>query len=315
MSQDTAKNEILLETGTNELEILEFLIAGNSFGINVSKINKLNQALPVQPMPRSHPFIEGVFHVREDVFTLVNLPGYLGLPPSDKPENDIFIVAGFNQISIAFRVDRVENIHRISWTAINKPDVTIYGGQEGIVTGITKIGDRIISIIDFEKIVFDISPESGIQMSEIEGLSERDRIDIPLLVAEDSELLRRMILEALHKAGYQKVTICDNGQEAWDMLLEFKSNPVTLFSNVALIITDIEMPQMDGHRLTKLIKDDPVLSSLPVIIFSSLIDEAMRIKGDSVGANAQLSKPEIGQLVSLIDSFLGIVPDEQAANA
>jgi two-component system chemotaxis response regulator CheV len=305
MSQEN-KTEILLETGTNELEILEFIIAGNSFGINVSKINKLNQAVPIQPMPRSHPFVEGVFHVRDEVYTLVNLPEYLGLPPSDNPMGDIYIIAGFNMMSIAFRVDKVENIHRISWTAINKPDVTIYGGQEGIVTGITKIGDRIVSIIDFEKIIFDISPESGIQMSDIEALGERARIDIPLLVAEDSELLRRMILESLHKAGYQKVTICDNGQEAWDRLCEFKESNIPLHDNVSLVITDIEMPQMDGHRLTKLIKDDPELSRLPVIIFSSLIDEAMQIKGDSVGANAQLSKPEIGRLVSVIDSFLGV---------
>ncbi len=302
------RSEILLESGTNELEILEFIIAGNSFGINVAKINKLNQALPVQAMPRSHPFIEGVFHIRDEVYTLVNLPGYLGLPPSDDDMKDIFIVASFNQISIAFRVDRVENIHRISWTAINKPDSTIYGGVEGIVTGITKINERIISIIDFEKIIFDISPETGIQMSEIEEMGERDRLDVPLLVAEDSELLRRMILEALHKAGYYKVTMCDNGQEAWEKLVGFRNSGQPLIDQVSVVITDIEMPQMDGHRLTKLIKDDHVLGQLPVIIFSSLIDEQMHDKGVSVGANAQLSKPEIGRLVSLIDNFAGIVP-------
>lgn len=303
------KSEILLETGTNELEILEFIIDGNSFGINVSKITKLNQSVPVQPMPRSHPFIEGVFHVRDDVITLVNLPEYLGLPPSGHPENDIFIIASFNQMTMAFRVDKVENIHRISWTAINKPDVTIYGGQEGIITGITKIGERIISIVDFEKIIFDISPESGIQLAEIDELGERSRMDVPILVAEDSELLRRMILEALHKAGYQKVVMCDNGQEAWDQLCQYRDRAsiVPLSDMVSLVITDIEMPQMDGHRLTKLIKDDPTLSVLPVIIFSSLIDEAMQLKGETVGASAQLSKPEIGRLVGVIDSFVNAI--------
>lgn len=302
------RSEILLETGTNELEILEFIIDGNSFGINVSKINKLNQAIPVQPMPRSHPFIEGVFHIRDEVYTLVNLPEYLGLRPSEHPKSDIFIIASFNQISMAFRVDKVENIHRVSWASINKPDVTIYGGQEGIITGITKIGERIISIVDFEKIVFDISPESGIQISEIEELGERSRNDTPILVAEDSELLRRMILEALHKAGYQKVVICDNGQEAWEQMCKYKekTSSVPLRDMVSIVITDIEMPQMDGHRLTKLIKEDAVLQSIPVIIFSSLIDEAMQVKGESVGANAQLSKPEIGRLVGVIDSFLNV---------
>jgi len=300
------KTDILLETGTNELEILEFIIDGNSFGINVSKISKLSQALPIQAMPRSHPFIEGVFQIRDEVHTLVNLSEYLHLRPSEKPGNDIFIIANFNQTSISFRVHKVENIHRVFWTSISKPDSAIYGGQEGIITGITRIGDHILSIIDFEKILFDISPETGIQFSEVEKMEARPHVDMPLLVVEDSELLRRMILAALHKAGYQKVMLCDNGQEAWDMLLGIKgqmaSTPLT--DMVSLIITDIEMPQMDGHRLTKLVKGDPALSSIPVVIFSSLIDEAMRIKGEGVGADAQLSKPEIAHLIRVIDGFL-----------
>lgn len=299
------QNDILLETGTNELEVLEFTVGGNSYGINVAKVKELVRPHPVQALPRSHPFIEGIFQPRNnEVYTLVNLPEYLGLGQAEDTGKDIFIICSFNKMNIAFHVHGVEVIHRISWDAIEKPDATIYGGDDGIVTGIAKVRDRIIAIIDFEKIIFDISPDSGIQMSDLDRLSERGRIERPILIAEDSELLRRMLLEALHKAGYQQVIVTDNGQEAWDKLLELKAQPGALEDHVSLVITDIEMPRMDGHHLTKRIREDSVLGKLPVVIFSSLINDQMRVKGIEVGASAQLSKPDIGNLVDIVDQFV-----------
>jgi two-component system chemotaxis response regulator CheV len=154
--------------------------------------------------------------------------------------------------------------------------------------------------LDFEKIVAEIAPETSIQMSEIDKLGKRGNNNIPILVAEDSVLLSKMITEALHKSGYAKVTTFPNGQELWDFLRRHKS--VNDVDDVAgIVITDIEMPQMDGHRLTKLIKDDKELQHIPVIIFSSLITEEMRIKGEQLGADEQMSKPEIGRLVEVID--------------
>lgn len=297
-------SEILLETGTNELEVLEFIIAGNNFGINVAKIRELMQYQPIQPMPRSHEFVEGIFKPRGEVFTIIDLASYLGLPPSEDTERDIFIVAGFSRMNIAFHVHSVESIHRISWNQIEKPNTTIYGGRDGIVTGIAKIKDRIISIVDFEKIVAEISPESSIQLSSISHLSDRPNVEKPILVAEDSEYLRKLLTEALRAAGYNNLIETANGQEAWDRLNSLRGTPATLPERVALVITDIEMPQMDGHHLCKRIKEDPDLRILPVIIFSSLIDEAMEFKGKSVGANAQLSKPQIGELVEIIDQLI-----------
>ena len=299
------ESNILLETGTNELEVLEFIIANNSFGINVAKITELMQVQTVQPMPNSHPCIEGIFQPRSEVYTILDLAQYLGLPPSENPEKDIYIIAGFNKMNIAFHVHAVESIHRISWEAIEKPDTIIYGGSEGVVTGIAKMGDHIISILDFEKITFDISPETGIQLEEVAGYANREKMATPIVVAEDSALLRKMILEALRTAGYTNVILTTNGQEAWKYLEDAKLHcPDDLSEMVCCIITDIEMPQMDGHRLTKLVKTDPVLQSLPLIIFSSLIDENMRKKGVDLGADAQLSKPEIGNLVNMIDTLL-----------
>jgi two-component system chemotaxis response regulator CheV len=295
---------ILLETGTNELEVLEFVIAGNSFGINVAKITELMQAQEPQPMPLSHPCVEGIFRPRSEVYTIINLAKYLDLPPSPQPEKDIYIIANFNMMNIALHVHAVESIYRISWRDIEKPDVIIYGGAEGVVTGIAKVNDRIISILDFEKITYDIAPESGIKLETVPGAEGDVHFDSPILVAEDSALLRKMLLEALVKAGYTNITIKDNGQAAWEHLEQIKNSSSPVHSQVACVITDIEMPQMDGHRLTKLIKSDPKLSDIPVVIFSSLIDENMYKKGEDVGADAQLSKPEIAKLVGIVDAMI-----------
>ncbi len=299
------KKEILLETGTNEIEIMEFTIDGNLFGINVAKVIEIMMPSPVKPMPNSHPSVEGVFKPRGAVITVINLPQYLNLSNCEQAEKNLFIVTNFNKMLVAFRVHTVVGIDRISWSAIQKPDKTIYGGVDGVVTGIAECGDRLITILDFEKIVSDISPEAGIQISEIDKLGNRANTDIPILMAEDSILLSKMIRESLHKAGFTNVIQFNNGQEAWNYLESIREEE-DVTEKVSCIITDIEMPQMDGHRLTKLVKTDNQLKRIPLIIFSSLINEQMYIKGKELGADEQLTKPEIGHLVEVIDHLLEI---------
>ncbi|MDR0858641.1 MAG: chemotaxis protein [Oscillospiraceae bacterium] len=305
------ESNILLDSGTNELEVLEFAIAGNQFGINVAKITELMQIHEAQPMPNSHPCIEGIFQPRNEVYTVVDLARYLNLSPSENPSKDIYIITNFNQMNVAFHVHAVESIHRISWNDIEKPDTIIYGGDEGVVTGIAKIEDHIVSILDFEKITFDISPQTGIDLSTISAHSGAGREHIPVLVAEDSALLRKMITQALRTSGFTNITMTTNGEEAWNFLQGLKEHPdEPLADHVRIVITDIEMPKMDGHRLCKSIKSDKYLSGLPVIIFSSLIDPTMEVKGREVGADAQLSKPEIAKLVDLIAEILESIDKE-----
>jgi len=293
-----------LISGNNELELMEFIVAGQHFGINVAKVVEITKydALPITPMPNSNPFVEGVFRPRDEVISVVNLAAYMGLPPSEDESHDILIVTTFNKVQTAFHVHKVEGIQRISWAAIQKPDDAIYGGEEGLATGIVSIENRLVTIVDFEKIIVDISPSSGIQVSDIDKLGHRTKTTKPLLIAEDSPMLERLILESLEKAGYVNVTCCQNGQEAWDFLQKVKNTDAPLEEQVALLITDIEMPQMDGHRLLKQIRDDASLRRLPVVIFSSLITEEMYAKGSELGATAQISKPEIANLVHLVDS-------------
>ena len=204
---------------------------------------------------------------------------------------------------IAFRVHTVIGISRISWTAIQKPDKAISGKGESVATGIAQCNGELVTILDFERVVAEIAPETTIQMSEIDSMGPRARTSLPILLADDSILLSEMIREALTKAGYTNLKQFSNGLELWEYLSMLKKMD-QVDEKCALIITDIEMPQMDGHRLTRLVKDDPVLRRIPLIIFSSLISDEMRIKGRELGADEQMSKPEIGHLVSVMDRLL-----------
>ena len=282
---------------------MEFTINGNLYGINVAKVKEILMSEPVKPMPHANPAVEGIFKPRDTVLTVVDLPRYLLQAPCEKGEKDLFILTNFNRMNIAFRVHTVVGISRISWQDIQKPDKTVSSGEEGVATGIAQCGEDLVTILDFEKIVAEIAPETTIQMDEIDRLGPRERRTSPIMVAEDSILLGRMIAEALNKSGYVNVTMCSDGLELWNKLQEFRDLK-DLKERVALVITDIEMPQMDGHRLTKMIKDDQVLKTIPVVIFSSLITEEMRRKGKELGADEQLSKPEIGRLVEVIDHLL-----------
>ncbi|MBE5870766.1 MAG: chemotaxis protein CheV [Lachnospiraceae bacterium] len=293
--------KILLENGTNELEILEFVLNGNSYGINVAKIREIINYQEVTPVPNAHPSIEGIFMPRDVMITAIDLKNCLQKGQS-KPEG-LFIVTNFNKLDIAFHVDQVIGIHRVSWRDIIKPGSTVSTAEDSISTGIIKIGEKLIIILDFEKIVTDISPDTGLKVDEIDELGVRQRSHIPILIAEDSVFLNKMIVESLKKAGYDNLIHTENGQEAWDTIEMFRRQG-TLNEHVACVITDIEMPLMDGHRLTKLIKDDDELKDIPVVIFSSLVNEEMRKKGEALGADAQLSKPEIGNLVKEIDRLV-----------
>lgn len=238
---------------------------------------------------------------RDTMITVISLKRCLGMEESG--EDGLFIITNFNKLDAAFHVDQVVGIHRVSWGEIIKPDSTINSVEGSVATGVVKIDGKLVVVLDFEAIVAGISPETGLQVNDLETIGERARSDEAILIAEDSPLLSSLITDCLRKAGYDKLTITYNGQEAWDKIQEFKKNG-TLDDKVRCVITDIEMPLMDGHRLTKLIKTSNDLRNIPVVIFSSLVNEEMRRKGEQLGADAQLTKPEIGSLVEAIDKLL-----------
>lgn len=297
------KEGILLESGTNEIEIMKFTIDGEFYGINVAKVKEIMMAAKVKAMPHAHPAVEGIFKPRDILITVIDLGYYLTNEYREHEARDLFIVTNFNKMTVAFRVQSIEGISRISWKDIQKPDKTLSHGEEGVATGIAQCAGELVTILDFEAIVAEIAPETSIQISEVEQMGDRSLCDSPIVIAEDSILLQKMIDDSLQTAGFTNISNFNNGQEAWDYLDSIRHDS-DLFDKVNLIVTDIEMPEMDGHRLTKLVKDDPRLKHIPVVIFSSLIDDQMRIKGEQLGADEQLTKPEIGNLVHVIDRLL-----------
>lgn len=296
-------SSILLAAGTNELEIVEFSIGENKFAINVMKVKEILNPVPVVAIPHAHPFVEGIMELRGEVLPVIDVAAALGLAESTQPQLDKFIVAEFNQQKTVFHVHAVSQIHRISWGQIEKPS-EMYQGAESQVIGVIKLGGQMILFLDFEKILLEINPDSGIKMSDVKKLGPRERSNKRIVIAEDSAMLRKMLHDTLFEAGYQNLDFFENGKDAIAYLEHLAKNSHDFKDAVQLVITDIEMPQMDGHHLTKKIKEHPVLSKLPVILFSSLITNELRHKGTVVGADAQISKPDISDLVLKIDELI-----------
>ena len=298
------QTKILLESGTNELEIMEFTVGGELFGINIAKIREIMKAQETKRMPNSHNFVEGIFKQRGEVITVIDLAKCLNIERSENKSHDIFILTHFNKLNFAFRVESVVGIDRVSWEDIKKPDKVIYSGEDSVATAIAEYKDRLITILDFEKIIADISPETSITLDRLDELGDRVESQKKILVAEDSMMLSNLIIGFLHKSGYKNTVKFNNGKEAWNYLTEAKESGLPISNYVSCIVSDIEMPLMDGHRITKLIKTDDELKHIPVILFSSLISDELRIKGQEVGADEQITKPEIVELVNIIDRLI-----------
>lgn len=294
---------ILLESGTNELEIVEFQIGQNKFGINVIKVKEIIQPISITFIPHAHPHVEGIVQLRGEVLPVVSMNRVLGIPAQNNSDQEKFIVAEFNKQRVVFHVDNVTQIHRISWNQIEKPS-DIYQGSSSHVIGVIKRQEEMILLIDFEKIIVDINPESGIRVESVKKLGKRERSDKKIVIAEDSPLLRKLLHDTLLEAGYANLEFFENGLDTLTYLEQLTKVTSDISEHVQIVVTDIEMPQMDGHTLTKKIKENSHLSKLPVLIFSSLITDDLRHKGDQVGAEDQISKPEITELVLKIDQYI-----------
>ncbi len=290
--------EILMETGTNEIEIMKFTICDEVYGINVAKVKEIMLSDRAKAVPGSHTVVEGVFKPRDKMITIVDLPLYLTNESHPIEEKHLLIITHFNKVDIAFRVHSVLGIERMSWENVKKLDSTLANGQDGLATGIAECNGELIVILDFEKIVADIEKTVALDVDAVEEVIDADRHKYRILIAEDSELLASLITQALVKADYKNFIRFNNGKELWEHLNTIDSN--SLREDANLIITDLEMPQMDGHRLIKLVRNSSKFNKIPILIFSSIMSEQMEIKGRELGADAQLSKPEIVNLINII---------------
>ncbi|EAC8200674.1 chemotaxis protein CheV, partial [Listeria monocytogenes] len=299
----TEEKGILLQSGTNELEIVTFTVGENLFCINVLKVKEIIHPLEVTPVPDSNPAIEGVSQVRGEIMPVVNLARVMKLPEIE-PENTKFIITELNQMKIVFRVDEVHRIQRISWEQIEEPEKLSIGLEE-LAVGIVKLDGNLVLLLDYEKIIYEISGNADFAVTGEDRIARKvNREEKTIFIAEDSQMLRQLLEDTLHEAGYTNLQFFANGREAQEHIFKLlKEQKEQTFENVNLLITDIEMPQMDGHHLTKVIKEDEIGRELPVVIFSSLITEDLEHKGAGVGADAQVSKPNIHQLINILDEL------------
>ncbi len=296
---------ILLESGTNELELLKFYVGKKCFGINIAKVSEMMRYSTVTPMPDTPDAVEGIFMPRDILITVIDLHKVLKAP-QDENTDGMMIICEFNGLHVAFHVTSVNGIVKLSWTSIEKPPSVAQSENGGLITGVAKLDDGMILILDFERIVADINKSAGLDTTGVDKLKRMESVDFTshIVIAEDSSLLNKMIMDTLHTAGFKNIMSFTNGKDAFEYINSFRDSGDNIRSEVALLISDIEMPQMDGHHLTKRIKDDAVLRQIPVFLFSSLINEQMRIKGESIGADEQFSKPQIGILVETLYKYL-----------
>lgn len=292
------KKGILLESGTNEFEIIEFSVGNVFYGINVAKVREIINPIPATPIVNMHHYVDGIITLRGKVMPLVNLARCLS--SNEASDSNKIIVCEINGLFVAFKVDAVSRIYRISWSQM-EPAPHIAGSD--LVVGIVKMENRLIILLDFEKILSEINLTINKKMTALPSVTS-ELVEIrkskTILIAEDSHMLRELLLGTLRTAGYNTIAN-ETGQQAWDKLLELVAKDKPLEEQVQLVITDIEMPQMDGHNLTKRIKEHEKMKEIPVVIFSSLINPEMRRKGEALGAYAQITKPEIEQLIDIVD--------------
>jgi two-component system chemotaxis response regulator CheV len=265
----------------------------------------------VTPVPNAPEELEGVFIPRDKLISVIDLHRVVRAPNTSDGKN-IFIICEFNKMTVAFHVTKVKGIQRISWSDIADPPEIAGNGADvamGLSTGIAKIKERIIIIMDFEKIVSKLNRDAGLDMRGIDKIKHLDSATgrKRLVVADDSKFLNKLITDSLAKIGFTNIEAFSNGLDAYEFVNGFRDAGGVITDYVACVISDIEMPQMDGHRLTKLIKDDKILRDIPVLLFSSLINEQMVAKCKSVGADGQFSKPQINEL---IQTLIEIVSNE-----
>jgi len=301
-----AQNKILLETGTNELEIVVFRIGKDYYGINVAKVREIIRTnIPMVPIPDSHASVLGVVNLRGKVIPVVNLAKHLHMESDPQERRNRIIVTEFNQVQAGFWVDEVTRIYRMSWKNVESP-AGLVKSKDGYTVGVIKIEDKILMLLDFEKIAAMINPEAGLQEVPndiVTGNVTFDRSTKKIIIAEDSSFVAELLTAYVKKVGYQ-YEVHKDGLSAWQALeaASQKSGEISHYYN--LLITDIEMPQMDGLHLIKRIKETEKLKKLPCVVFSSMISKELSLKCQQIGASDQITKPEIAGLIKMVDTHV-----------
>ena len=292
-----ADERILTEVGTNEWQIVVFLLGSQYFAINVVKTREILRWPGTRPVPQTHPSMRGITTIRGEVIPLIDLRLYLNVESEIELEDSKVIVAEFNRMKLGFVVDAVDRIYRVKSEELDASLTGTFLGQDALY--VIKREGRNILLLDYERIVQVVNPalaeEFQLDSDRAHAVSASigDPDKYKILVAEDSPLIRRLVQSSLAAGGFHNLEMVGHGKAAWDRLLEDGDS-------FSILLTDIEMPKMDGLTLTRKVKEDPRLKHIPVIVFSSVMAEDIKRKAQSIGADAQITKPEMFQLLETV---------------
>lgn len=283
--------------GQNRLELLLFKLIGRQrFGINVFKVQEVIQCPALTQIPESHPAVRGIANMRGQTITVMDLSQAIGSLPIQDWQEKFIIVSEYNGRVLGFLVEGVERIVNMNWEDIKPPPKGAAGNS--YMTAVTRIEEELVQIIDVEKV-----------MQEVMGSNEDINNDIVdtgvatesqhILVVDDSMVARNQVKKVLEHLGVQ-YTLVKDGKQAYDQLLQWMEEGKNLNRWLAMVISDIEMPQMDGYSLASKIRETPGIEDLHVILHSSLSGVFNEAMVNKVGANGFLSKfkpDELGKLV------------------
>ncbi len=296
-----ADERILTEVGTNEWQVVVFLLGNQYFAINVDKTREILRWPGARDVPQTHRAMRGITTIRGEVIPLIDLRVYLDIEPCVDLENSKLIVAEFNRMKLGLVVDGVDRIYRINSEELDASLTGTFLGDNALY--VIKRDGRNILLLDYERIVQVVNPSLAEEFKLEGDMSEEVRQklgnpdDYKILVAEDSPLIRKLIQGALASGGFHNLEMVGHGKAAWDRLEEDGDD-------FDILLTDIEMPKMDGLTLTRRVKESKKLAHIPIIVFSSVMAEDIKRKAQSIGADAQITKPEMHRLLETVIELL-----------
>jgi two-component system chemotaxis response regulator CheV len=290
--------------GHNRLELLLFELGnGQTFGINVFKVREAVPCPPLTQIPHAHPVVRGVARIRDQTISVFDLSMGMGEEPLHDLDNSFVIITEYNRFTQGFLVNHINRIINLSWTDILPPPNGI--GHNSFLTAITKVDDQLIEIIDVEKVLAEvIAIDNEVAEELVESFTSQNQQYRPhILVADDSSVARSQIKKTMTQIGID-ITLVYDGKQALEQLQNWVTEGIDINQHVALIISDIEMPEMDGYSLTTEIRKDATLKDIPVLLHSSMSGEFNTSLVDKVGANKFIAKFDPDELATTVQGMI-----------
>jgi two-component system chemotaxis response regulator CheV len=276
--------------GANRLELLLFRLNGPQiYGINVFKVKEVLQCPKLTVLPRSHRVVIGVAHIRSGTIPIMDMGLATGSISVGDPKACFVIITEYNMATQGFLVSGVERIVNMNWEEIHPPPKGT--GREHYLTAVTEVDDRIVEIIDVEKILSEVSPmEETISDDVLSNALENSSDQVTkVLIADDSKIARKQVTKCLQALGVEVTALCD-GREALTHLQDMVTSGVNPADYYAMMISDIEMPEMDGYTLTTAVRNDPNMKGMHIILHTSLSGVFNQNMVKKVGADDFIAK-------------------------